>query len=638
MKKIYLVQIPVTYSSPCYLPYSVGCIAAYIKNKKEITDYYEIPEIVAMREKIEDAIKRFDNPFLVAFSCFTWNLEYNKKLANELKKKFPDVIILFGGHSISVDASSLDEWPYVDILMHGEGEEATAKLLLAYKNGEDLSGVPGISYRENGENKTNSIEIQCDISGYPSPYTMGIFDKLLKDYPENEFHATLETNRGCPYSCAYCEWSFTRKVRPFSMEKIKAEIEWIAKNKIRYCNCADANFGILKRDVDIARYVVEQNKIYGYPEVFKPCYAKDSDETVFEAGYLLNINKVDKGVTLAYQSLDPKTLENIGRKNLTLEHFANLDARYTEAGIPTYTELILGLPGETFESFSKGICRLLESGQNNSMTVYECQVYPNSTMGDPEYRKKHGIKTSKIPIFGIHYEPVFNGVQEYFDIITETATMPKNDWVKSYIFSVILQTFHHLGLVRYFSIYLNNEKNIPYYNFYTALYDYIFEENRGFLNSFFKELFNRKSDTDKADWTYTRDVFGTTGWYFEEGAFLEMVYNSDTFWLEIRPFLEKFEIEEEIFEELFNYQRTLVRLPNVNEIRINSKYNFYKYFEAANENVQPVLLKKKCTLHIMAYKKISSWTEYAREIIWFGKRYSATLLVNPRETIDYSEE
>lgn len=632
------MQIPVTYSSPCYLPYSVGCIAAYIKNKKEITDYYEIPEIVAMREKIEDAIKRFDNPFLVAFSCFTWNLEYNKKLANELKKKFPDVIILFGGHSISVDASSLDEWPYVDILMHGEGEEATAKLLLAYKNGEDLSGVPGISYRENGENKTNSIEIQCDISGYPSPYTMGIFDKLLKDYPENEFHATLETNRGCPYSCAYCEWSFTRKVRPFSMEKIKAEIEWIAKNKIRYCNCADANFGILKRDVDIARYVVEQNKIYGYPEVFKPCYAKDSDETVFEAGYLLNINKVDKGVTLAYQSLDPKTLENIGRKNLTLEHFANLDARYTEAGIPTYTELILGLPGETFESFSKGICRLLESGQNNSMTVYECQVYPNSTMGDPEYRKKHGIKTSKIPIFGIHYEPVFNGVQEYFDIITETATMPKNDWVKSYIFSVILQTFHHLGLVRYFSIYLNNEKNIPYYNFYTALYDYIFEENRGFLNSFFKELFNRKSDTDKADWTYTRDVFGTTGWYFEEGAFLEMVYNSDTFWLEIRPFLEKFEIEEEIFEELFNYQRTLVRLPNVNEIRINSKYNFYKYFEAANENVQPVLLKKKCTLHIMAYKKISSWTEYAREIIWFGKRYSATLLVNPRETIDYSEE
>ena len=117
-----------------------------------------------------------------------------------------------------------------------------------------------------------------------------------------------------------------------------------------------------------------------------------------------------------------------------------------------------------------------------------------------------------------------------------------------------------------------------------------------------------------------------------------MVYHSETFWQEIKPFLEKFEIEKELFEELFIYQKNLVRLPDVSEVQINSKYNFYKYFEAANENADPVLLKKKCTLHIKAHKEISSWTEYAREIIWFGKRYSATLLVNPREIITYSEE
>lgn len=638
MKRVYFVQIPVSYSSPCYLPYSAGCIAAYVKSKKEITDYYEIPEIIAMRERIEDAVGRFEDPFLVAFSCFTWNIEYNKALASELKKKFPEVIILFGGHSLSVDASSLDEMPFVDLLMHGEGEEAVTELLLAYQNGTDLAAVPGISYRDTDSNKTNPVKVQCDLTDYPSPYTTGIFDELLRAYPDIEFHATLETNRGCPYSCAYCEWSFTRKIRPFPMEKIKAEIEWIAKNKIRYCNCADANFGILERDVDIARYAVEQNKIYGYPEVFKPCYAKDSDETVFQAGYLLNINKMDKGVTLAYQSLNPVTLENIGRKNLTLEHFAALDARYTEAGIPTYTEMILGLPGETFESFSKGICHLLESGQNNSMTVYECQVYSNSMMGDPEYRKKHGIKTSRIPIFGIHYDPAFNGVQEYFDIITETATMPKNDWVKSYIFSVILQTFHHLGLVRYFAIYLNNDKKVPYYEFYTSLYDYILEKNDGFLNKFFTDLFNRKADTDKADWTYARDVFGTIGWYFEEGAFLEMVCHSDIFWKEIKPFLESFDIQEDIFNELFEYQKSLIRLPEISEVTVKSSYSFYKYFEAADENLKPVLEKKSCTLHVRSPKKITTWDEYAREIIWFGKRHSATLLVNPREIITYTED
>lgn len=637
-QKFYLVQIGVSYSSPVFLPYSVGCIAAYLKLDEEITDFYDIPDIVVMREKIEDVIKRFDNPSYVAFSCFTWNLEYNKTLAAELKKIFPDVKIIFGGHSVPNGSVFLDKYPYIDFLMHNEGEETTALFLKAIKNGTELSEVPNLSFRTQNGNVTTETYHPCDLSSYPSPYIEGIFDNIMKENPGTEFHATLETNRGCPYGCTYCEWCFTRKIRPFPMEKIKNEIEWIAKNKIRYCYCADANFGIMDRDVEIANYVIEQKKKYGYPDVFKPCYAKESDETVFEAGYVLNKNQADKGVTLAYQSLDSKTLENIGRKNLTLEHFADLDARYNEAGIPTYTELILGLPGETYDSFCKGMCRLLDSGQNNSMTVYECQVYPNAPMGDLKYQKKFGIKTSRIPLLGIHYNPEFNGVPEYFDIITETASMPKSDWVKACMFSVILQTFHHLGLIRYFAIYLHLEKDVSYYDFYNKLYDYIYKENKGFLNEFFKSLYERKADTKKADWTYNRDVFGTTGWYFEEGAFLEMVYHSDEFWSEIKPFLKSFDIKEDVFNDLFKYQKSLVRLPNVSEVTIHSDYNFYKYFEAADENQKPVLENKKCTLNIKAHKNITNWVDYAREIIWFGKRYSATLLVNPREIIAYSED
>ncbi len=637
-EKFYLVQIGVSYSSPVFLPYSVGCIAAYLKRDEEIMSHYDVPDIIVMREKIEDVLKRFENPAYVAFSCFTWNLEYNKTLAVELKSRFPDVKIIFGGHSVPHDGSFLDEHPFIDFLMHNEGEETTALFLKALKNSDSLYDVPNLSFRTDNGTVTTPFSHPCDLSSYPSPYTDGIFDNIMKENPDKEFHATLETNRGCPYGCTYCEWCFTRKVRPFPMKKIKSEIEWIAKNKIKYCYCADANFGIMDRDVEIAEYVIEQKKKYGYPDVFKPCYAKESDETVFKAGYLLNKNHADKGVTLAYQSLDAKTLENIGRKNLTLEHFSDLDARYDEAGIPTYTELILGLPGETYESFCKGMCRLLDSGQNNSMTVYECQVYPNAPMGAKEYQEKFGIKTSRIPLLGIHYNPEFNGVPEYFDIITETASMPKADWVKACMFSVILQTFHHLGLIRYFAIYLHKEKGISYFDFYNSLFDYIYKENKGFLNEFFVSLYERKADTKTADWTYNRDVFGTTGWYFEEGAFLEMVYHSNVFWEEIRPFLAKYEIEKELFDDLFNYQKTLVRLPDVSEVEINSEYNFYKYFEAVNENAEAKLLKKKCRLHIRAHKQISSWSEYAREIIWFGKRYSATLLVNPREIITYSEE
>lgn len=637
-KKYYLVQVGVSADSPCFLPYSVGCIAAYLKNDEEITRCYEIPNVIGVREKISDIVKRFDNPDFVALSCVTWNLEYNKKLAQELKKVFPNVAIIFGGHSVPSGGRFLEEYDYIDYLMHNEGEETTALFLKALQNGTSLSEVPNLSFRDGKEIVTTEEYHPADISNYPSPYTMGIFDHFMSEFPDKEFHTTLETNRGCPYTCAYCEWCFTKKVRQFPMKKIKAEIEWVAKNKIPYCYCADANFGIFDRDVEIAKYIIKQKKIYGYPHVFKPNYAKESDDNVFEAGRILNLNGADKGVTLAYQSVDYETLKNIGRKNFTLESFANLDAKYTEVGIPTYTELILGMPGETYKSFSKGICNLLESGQHNSMLVYECQVYDNSPMGNPEYKRKYGIKTSKIPIFGIHYNPDFCGVQEYFDVITGTDSMPKADWVKSFMLAIILQAFHHFGLLKFFALYLRHEKRVSFYEFYSGLIEYIFSAKGTYLNELFTELYDRKSDTENARWTYQKDIFGKVGWYFEEGAFLEMVYHWDEFWSDILPFLKSFDYDEGVFEELLDYQKAMIRRPGVSEFSIESDYNFYSYFMSITKGQYMPLKKVKSLLRISSDIKIDSWEDYAKEVVWFGKRHHVSMYINLKESpIEYKE-
>lgn len=632
-KNFYLVQVGVSYSSPCFLPYGTGCISAYLSADREITEAYNIPQIIVMRETIDKVIERIKEPYCVALSCFIWNYEYNKHLAKKLKEKYPQALVIFGGHNVAPDGELLNECDYIDFLAHGEGEESTALLLKALEKGDNLEDVPNLSFRKNGKIITTKSYTPEDISAYPSPYTTGIFDGILKEFPDVEFHGTLETNRGCPYTCAYCEWCYTHKLRTFPLEKIQAEIQWMAEHKIRYCYCADANFGILPRDIEIANIVAKFHNEFGYPQVFKPCYAKESNETVFEAGYILNKNEADKGVTLAYQSLDALTLENIGRKNFTPEQFSSLYKKYQEVDIPTYTELILGLPGETLESFCKGICTLLESGQRNSMTVYDCQVYPNSLMGDKDYRKKHGIKVSHTPLLGIHYNPNFSGEEEFLDIITETATMPKFDWVKAGMFAVVLQTFHHLGLLRYFALFLHNERNVSYYDFYTSLYDYIYNECDGYTHRLFEELSARRNDTETADWTYQKDIFGTTGYYFEEGAFLELVFHSEDFWKDIEPFLKKFNLEDELFTDLLSYQKKLVRTLNVSEVTINSKYNFYDYFEHGKE-----FRAVANTLHIETEKIMTNWADYAREIIWFGKRYSATLLVNPRDKIEYKED
>ncbi len=636
-KNLYLVQVGVSGDTMAFLPYAIGCIAAYLKNDSEITNKYDIKNIIGIREDIDNIIKKFTSPDIVAFSCYTWNLEYNKVLAKKIKDLYPQVKIIFGGHSVPANASFLDEFDFIDYLMHNEGEETTSILLKALENGDSLEDVPNLSFRTENTTKTTFFRHPENISNYPSPYTTGVFDHLLEEYPEIEFHATLETNRGCPYACAYCEWCYTKKIRQFPMSKIKKEIEWIAKNKIQYCYCADANFGILKRDIKIAQYVVEQKNKYGYPHIFKPCYAKNSDETVFEAGCILNQNHTDKGVTLAYQSLDSITLKNIGRKNMPPELFFELNNKYKQVGIPTYSEVILGLPGETFDSFSEGICRLLECGQNNGIPIYECQVYPNTKMGNPEFQKKHGIKTTKIPLFGIHYYPDFKGVNEFFDIVTETASMPADDWVKAYMFSVISQVFHNFGLLRCFALFAKHEKGVSFKTFYTKLYDFIYNENNGFINSVFHKLYLRKADTKKADWTYQNDEYGKIGWYFEEGAFLELLHDNDQFWAEIKPFLQTLEIDNDLFEMLFEYQKQIINLPGKDYVEIVSDFAFYPYFAALTNGEDAKLKKVKNKLCLKPEKPTDSWQSYAKEVIWYGKKNGATLLTNMPKNIEYKE-
>ncbi len=631
-KNVYFVQVNVAYSDYfAYLPYTAGCIAAYVFADDAINEKYALGDILHLRKPVDEALAELDSPAVVGFSCYVWNMEYNKTLARLIKEKYPDCLIVFGGHNIPFDTSVLESEPYIDVLIHGEGEVCFRDLLLAADRG-DISGVNDISYRSGDRYVTTPQRDKCfPLDTFPSPYTTGLFDKMLEKYPDIAFQATLETNRGCPYACAFCDWSFTEKLRYFPMEKVKAEIDWLSEHKITYCYCADSNFGIAKRDLEIAEYVVKRHNETGYPQIFKPCYAKNSDDLVFEIGKLLNTNGADKGVTLAYQSMNPVVLENIGRKNLDMKYYADLNAKYSAAGIPTYTELILGLPGETYESFCSGLCSLLEAGQHNSMTVYTCQVYCNAPLAQPDYRDKYGIRWEHQKLNGIHYPANFNGVQEYYDVVVETKDMSKADWVRANMFSVTLQSFHHLGLLRCFAIYMRHEYGLSYYDFYNRLLDYIFSDESRYICSLFRMIEHRTFDAEHLEWCYQNDRFSKVGWYFEEGIFLDIAYNFDTYVKEISDFVSSLGIDEEICREMFRYQCGILRMPGQKKVTVESAFDFYTYFENIYEDKYSPLEKKHTVLTVVPEKDIDSWDVYAREIIWYGKRRSATLLTNPRD-------
>lgn len=623
-RNIYFVEAGFSFDESVYLPYATGTIAAYLKSQPRLSEKYNIAGFIFRREKIQAAVAKTAAPFAVGFSCSIWNMNYNLALAEEIKKAHPGVIIIFGGHSVSPEEKLLERYPFIDYCMFGEGERHFADILLAEDCGNRMT-LTDVSFRDGGNIYYMPQTSPSDISELPSPYLTGVFDDIIASEPETDFLTVLETNRGCPYSCAYCDWCSGKKVRQFPMEKVLAEINWLSENKIEYCFCADSNFGMFERDAEIAKALAQKKLETGYPKTFRPCYAKNNDKTVYEICTVLNSAKMDKGATFAYQTLSTEALVNINRKNLTLEHFSELMAKYTADGIPTYSELILGLPGETRQSFCEGICRLLENGQHNSLSVYHCELLPNSPMSVPAYVSKHRIKTIDIAFNHIHSEKKKEETEEYSHIIQSTATLSKDDWVYCNLFAVCVQCFHALGLTRFVSLFFNKALGVSYFDFYSGLLNFIMSSG-GKASALFNEFKSKFDGSLGGDWNYVNPVFGTASWTFEEGAFLELASDIGGTFAEIMPYLSSFGCEEKIFSELLAFQKNVLNTCGKEETASDFSFDFASFFNVALKNEPPALEEKKTSILFYADAYYSDAENWARETVWYGRRRGATVL------------
>jgi len=556
-------------------------------------------------------------------------------LAKKIKQKYPDCLILFGGHQITPDASLMENEPYIDFMCFGEGEEAFVSLLLALKNGYFLDVVPNIAYR-NGENIILTERKKCRRTDYPSPYLTGVFDSVLKNYPDIDFHTVIETNRGCPYNCAYCDWGNLKcSVRFFPEEKVKKELKWLSDHNIRGFGCADANFGMFPRDEKFADEMVRLHNEEGVLSRFQVSYAKNSNDRVFRISKKLNECGMDKGATLSFQSLNPVVLENINRKNIPVETFTSLLSRYNEAGIATYSELIIGLPGETYESFVDGVDTLLDAGQHNLIYIHNCEWLPFSAMGDADYIQKYGLNVVTIPLNEPHtLIDSDEEIVEYSRLIVGTNTMSSQDWIKTNIFSTAIQCFHHEGLLMFFALYLRHEKGISYSEFYEKFIEHLFTAPDTVGGKIFTELKQsfRRVTNGKGSPVWKDSRFGNVGWPAEEYAFLNIAIDIERFYNETAYFLKTFFDDDDLFENLLLYQKNVVKLPFKQRIEFVSAYNFKDYFSKILCGKPIPLNKKTCKNIIEKPVLCNSWADYARYIIWYGKKDSRNIYIDEIET------
>lgn len=472
-----LVQISEFHEESMYLPYTIGVLQAYAQTYAPPQLNLNFLDLTFSKKAVESIVQELLEADIVGLSLYVWNCQRSLMIAQLLKLQKPEILIIVGGPSVPDQAQEfLENHPYVDLCCHGEGEQTFLDILMAFPT-QNWSSLNGVSYFDEKNHWVNRPKRarNKDLDSIPSPYLTGVFAPLLSKYSKINWGGLWETNRGCPFSCTFCDWgSATRsKVYQFKMQRLQSEIKWFASNKINMIYCCDANFGIFKRDVDIVNYLCHIKKMTGYPREFYIQSSKNTTQRIIDIHQTLHQANIHSSATIAVQSMDQATLKAIERDNISLQAFLDIQKQLTKKKIDSYSDIILGLPGETYESFIAGIDRIIGLGQHDCIKFNMATILPNAPMAQENYRDEYELKTVHIPFEKNHLWNS-NAIPEFKEIIISTKSMPATQWIKARVYSwFVYFSYFRLKILQIPFLILNHLFKIPF----SELFHYFIQVN-----------------------------------------------------------------------------------------------------------------------------------------------------------------
>jgi radical SAM superfamily enzyme YgiQ (UPF0313 family) len=366
-------------------------------------------------------------PDIIACSVMGWNFREFGALAETFKQLQPDGLVIFGGTHVANQAARVFRlFPEVDVVVNGEGEFVFRDLLNAYLDGvsrHELDAVPGISFRTGAGELVTTVASERieNLDVIPSPFLTGAIE-LTDDAGRFRYDvALMETNRGCPYKCSFCYWggAVGQRVRAFSRERLRAEVEMFAKLKVHTLVLCDANFGMLPIDTEFIDDVISIREQHGFPRALETSWAKNKSKAFYEIVHKMKRAGLRSSFTLALQTLSDDALSNMNRRNMKVNDWEDLTVWLDKEGLDCYAELIWGAPGETPESFMEGYDRL--SRHVSRIAVYPLHLLPNTDYA--EKKEQYGI----ISVRGDHDD------FEYI-LAHETMSFADNDRIKRFLF------------------------------------------------------------------------------------------------------------------------------------------------------------------------------------------------------------
>ena len=483
--KIYLADLTydtVTLSNETF-PLNVGYIAAYCYKQfghdMDITLFKYIKDL-------ENSI--LDNPpDILALSNYAWNTNVDYEIFKIFSQINPNGIIVWGGPNFPADFPSqikfLKEHSLVDVYVPVEGEIGFSNIIkkyLEYENKEEAkqkicnSSIPECVVRKKDGKLDFSFENERmkKLDEIPSPYTTGILNKFF----DGRLSPMLQTNRGCPFTCTYCVdgSDLVRQITQFSLERVKQELEYIGKkhdDNISSMFISDLNFGMLPRDLEICREISKIQTKYNFPKQIQATTGKNSKERIVEA---IKLTNGALNLWLSVQSLDMEVLTNVHRQNISTDQIIELSPTIKKAKLPTFSEVIVGLPGDSLESNLKTIQGLVRADVDEIL-VYTLMLLEGSELNIPAERKKWGFQT-KFRLLPKNFVRLHNNkvALETEEVVVASNTLNFDDYLK-------LRT---LG----FTLYITKGQ------MYKAIFKYLKQNNINIFEVYLRTI-DEKSDT-----------------------------------------------------------------------------------------------------------------------------------------------
>lgn len=457
-----------------YFPLSLGLISEFIKVNVEGVETFLFKRPSLLSKHIE---KNKTKPDIVMFGNYMWVEKLSLFYAEKIKSMFPETLIVFGGPNLSLDEEKKIEFlrknSFIDMIIQGDAEIASMHVVKGFmENNSDIEKLKSMNIPNTmslskisnkiykGDNEDFRIGVgEISLEHIPSPYLSGGMDVFFEDGSI----PLLESTRGCPYGCTFCQQGtkYFSKIRYYNDIRILSELDYIA-NKVKeesldmeIVEFADPNFGMYKQDTKIFQHIRSIQDKYDYPKYVFSSSGKSQPERVLSNSKILKEGSMN--LRAAVQSMNESTLKSIDRKNLPTEVFKKL----SKESIDTYAETMLALPNESKKTYIDGICELVDAGIDE-FSNHQTIILKGTPMEFNEYKKKYGMKTKYRVIAecdGVYkIDDVEKRITETEEIVYETKTLPYHEYLKCRSFTLLVMIFHNTRILRPLYMYLDSKK------------------------------------------------------------------------------------------------------------------------------------------------------------------------------------